>query len=284
MKALFAREFGAAYVFPALVVASILLAFVDCTTRLLAPARAGIGLVVAPFHVVADAPHALATYAERLFANAERVQELERRVLELSLLAQKARAERAENDRLRALLGSRPRDSEAVLVAELIMVTPDPAQHRVVIDKGTADDVNVGDAVIDSHGLFGQVVEASPFASVVLLITDRTHATPAELNRNSLRTIVAGIGRYDALELEAVPQSADVREGDLLLSSGLGRRFPRGYAVGEVIAVEKSSTARFARVTVRPSARIDRSRHVLVVLRKQELNGEVPPFAAAPPS
>ena len=279
MKALFARDFGAIYIVPALAVASLLLAFVDVTTRMLDPVRSGIGLATSPIYALAGSPYALGAYAQRLSQRSGKVQELERRVLELSLLVQESRAERAENDRLRALLGSRPRISEEeVLVAELIAVTPDPRQHRIVIDKGALDGVEAGQAVVDSSGLFGQVVEASPFSSIVLLITDSTHATPAEVNRNSLRTIAAGTGRYDALELEAVPQSADIREGDMLLSSGLGGRFPRGYVVGEVISVEKRSTARFARVTVRPKAQLDRSRHVLVVLhaRAQGENSALP--------
>lgn len=282
MKALFARDFGAVYIVPTLAVASLLVAFVDVTTRLLDPVRSGIGVATGAIYTLAGSPYALAAHVQRLSQRSGKVQELERRVLELSLLVQESRAERAENDRLRALLGSRPRIAEEVLVAELIAVTPNPRQHRIVIDKGLLDGVEVGQAVVDSSGLFGQVIEASPLSSVVLLITDSTHATPAEVHRNSLRTIAAGTGRYDALELEAVPQSADIREGDVLLSSGLGGRFPSGHAVGEVISVEKRSTARFARVTVRPKARLDRSRYVLVVRHKTAEDGSAaPPGAGA---
>ena len=152
-----------------------------------------------------------------------------------------------------------------VLVTELIGVVPDPGKHRILIDKGTADGVTVGASVVDSQGLFGQVIEVSRASSVVLLITDSTHATPVEVSRNNLRSIATGLGRYDWMELEAVPFSADIRRGDLVVSSGLGGRFPRGYPVGEVTEVEKHATARFATVRVRPSAALNRSRHVLVV-------------------
>ena len=103
--------------------------------------------------------------------------------------------------------------------------------------------------------------------SVVLLITDTTHAVPAEVGRNNIRVIAAGLGEYDHLELEAVPKSADIREGDILYSSGLGGRFPQGYPVGTVIEVERLRTENFAFVKLRPAANLDRSRYVLVVSR-----------------
>ena len=216
-------------------------------------------------YYVAEAPYSVSSWVGDLTDSAAEVERLERRVLELSLVAQQALATREENNRLRELLGSRPGVSGAVLVTELIGVVPDPRKHRVVIDKGSRDGVAEGDAIVDSEGLFGQVVQVSRASSVVLLITDGTHATPVEVSRNNLRSIATGLGRYDLMELEAVPFSADIRRGDLLVSSGLGGRFPRGYPVGEVAEVERNPTERFATVRVRPSAALNRSRHVLVV-------------------
>ena len=243
-----------------------MLGFVEANTRLLAPLRDGIGSVAGPLYMIAESPHAVGAFAGRLFASEARVTALERRVAELSLMVQESRAARVENARLRELLGSRPRAPSRVVVAELMAVVRDPDKHRVIIDKGRDDGVETGAAVLDEAGLYGQVVEASAFTSVVLLITDKMHATPVEDERNSWRSIAAGSGRFDVLELEAVPQSADVMEGDLLVTSGLGGRFPPGYPVGEVVEVEKQPTARFARVTVRPMMNPDRRRHVLVFL------------------
>lgn len=263
---LFARESGAGYLFAPLFAASVLLAFLEANSRLLEPLRAGIGVLAVPIYSVAQAPHAARAYGERLMASEDQVTALQRQVMELSLEVQESRADRVENARLRQLLGSRPGESNRVVVAELLSVVPDPNKHRVVIDKGLNDGVAMGAAVLDAAGLFGQVVEASVFTSVVLLVTDKTHATPVEAERNGWRSIAAGSGGFDFLELEAVPQSADIMEGDLLVTSGLGGRFPAGYHVGEVIEVEKRPTARFARVTVRPTVKSDRGRHVLVIL------------------
>ena len=244
----------------------MLLALLEANSRLLEPLRAGIGVLATPIYGIAQAPHAARAYGERLMASEDRVTALQRQVMELSLEVQESRADRVENARLRQLLGSRPQESNRVVVAELLAVVPDPNKHRVVIDKGLNDGVATGAAVLDEAGLFGQVVEASVFTSVVLLVTDKTHATPVEAERNGWRSIAAGSGGFDFLELEAVPQSADIMEGDLLVTSGLGGRFPAGYHVGEVIEVEKRPTARFARVTVRPTVKSDRGRHVLVIL------------------
>ena len=100
----------------------------------------------------------------------------------------------------------------------------------------------------------------------MLQITDASHAVPVQINRNGVRSIAAGTGRLDMLELESVPISADIAQGDLVETSGLGGRFPPGYPVGYVEAVLVEPTASYAQVSVRPTALLDRSRHVLVVM------------------
>lgn len=248
----------------------------ESTTRLLEPVRSVLLTVVAPLQVTAELPYLLSDEVGSVVATREglreRNAELERRVLELSQVSQQYMALKAENERLRALLGSRARLPAEVLIAEIISVLPAPGTHQVVLDKGTNDDVQVGDAVIDAHGLFGQVVEAGRYTSRVLLITDPNHAVPVQVNRNGVRSIAGGTGALDSLQLENVSVTADIRQGDLLETSGLGGRFPPGYPVGYVNAVVIEPTAAFATVSVRPLAQLDRSRHVLVVLASESLD------------
>jgi len=191
-------------------------------------------------------------------------------VLELTEISQQYQSLKTENERLRGLLGSRARLPAQVLVAELVGVVPTPNTFQVIIDKGSAAGVTLGHAVIDAHGLFGQVVEVDRFTSRVLLIADTSHAVPVQVNRNGVRSIAGGTGRLDILELENVPVTADIQEGDLLESSGLGGRFPRGYPVGYVTSKIVEQTHPYARVTVRPLAQLDRSRHVLVVFDPEQ--------------
>ena len=280
MKGLFPRESSAGHLLAGLATLSVLLVFIEANTRLLVPFRSALGTVATPVYMLANVPTNIwkaggwfvDVVADRAGMR-ERITDLEKRVADLSAVSQQLLAMREENNRLRELLGSSARVPGQKLIAELVAMVPGTQRHRVVINKGTADGVAVGAAVIDPRGLFGQVIETARLTSVVLLITDTTHAVPAELGRNNIRVIAAGVGDYDFLELDPVSKSSDIREGDLLYSSGLGGRFPQGYPVGTVIAVDKSRTARFARVRVRPAAALDRSRYVLVV--SQPAVGEV---------
>ncbi len=261
---------------------STILVGLESTTRLLEPLRSIVASAATPLVFLAEIPYLLIREVEDVVASqASLVQnnaELERRVLELSQVSQQFLALKLENERLRELLGSRARLPAEVLVAELVGVVPAPNTHQVIIDKGRDSGVQVGQAVIDAEGLFGQVVEVDAFTSRVLLITDADHAVPVQVNRNGVRSIAGGTGEMERLQLEQVSVTADIREGDLLETSGLGGRFPRGYPVGYVETVLIEPTAPFAAVTVRPLAALDRSRHVLVVFsRREDADGGVVP-------
>ena len=264
---------------------STLLAVLDVNSRLLDPVRGGLGTLVSPLYVFAETPYTITSEVTESFASRGALQArndlLERRVLELSQISQQFVVLREENTRLRALLGSRSRLGAEVLVAELTGVVPGPAALEVIVDKGLAAGVTVGQAVIDEGGLFGQVVEVSEFFSRVLLVTDSTHAVPVQVNRNGVRSIAAGTGQLDRLELEHVPITADIKIGDLLVSSGLGGRFPPGYPVGEVVRVEIDPARVYAEVVAQPLAALDRSRHVLLIFDERSAAAALEESAAA---
>jgi rod shape-determining protein MreC len=161
-----------------------------------------------------------------------------------------------------------------VMTAEIINVSNDPGSRRVLINRGAHNGVFEGQALLDAHGLMGQVVEVLPFTSWVLLITDSRHGTPVQVNRNGERAIARG-SRGDApgLELEYVPDTADIVVGDLLVSSGLGQRFPKDYPVAEVISVIHDPGQPFALIRARPLAQMDRTRHVMLVVPDDEVIG-----------
>ena len=264
----------------ALAIVSCLLLAVDVNSRLLQPLRATLATIVSPIYVIAESPYQVSREARVTLSTRESLIDenarLTQRNLELSQIAQQFVALREENARLRQLLGSRQRLGAKVLVAELIGVVPSPNTFQVEIDKGADAGVFVGQAVIDADGLFGQVVEVAQFSSRVMLVIDAAHAVPVQVNRNDFRSIAAGTGRVDRLELEYVPITADVRIGDLLVSSGLGGHFPRGYPVGEVVAVVVDPKMTYAQVSARPLAALDRSRHVLLVFDSDATTAEAP--------
>lgn len=170
-----------------------------------------------------------------------------------------------ENVRLRELLNSSALLQDNVVVAEIIGVSPDPLRHLVVVNRGSDDNVFVGQPVLDANGLFGQVIEVSASNCRVLLITDSTHAIPVQVNRNGVRAIADGTGIIHEIELRHLTETTDIAEGDMLISSGLGGRFPVGYPVATVTRVVRDPGQKFLRVVARPMAQLDRSRHVLLL-------------------
>lgn len=190
---------------------------------------------------------------------------LERENLALRGQMQRFLALQAENSRLRDLLGSSFKVNDRVLVAELLQVELDPYRQQVLVDKGTASGVYIGQPVLDANAVMGQVVVANPVTATVLLITDADHALPVQINRNGLRTIAIGTGRVNQLRLPHLPKNADVRVGDLLVTSGMGGVFPAGYPVAQIVEVADDPNSSFATVHAVPTARLDRSHEVLLV-------------------
>lgn len=239
----------------------------------LVPVRSVLATAVVPVQYVAESPYRVAGQLAEFFSTRQRLMR-RNAALERELLLMKAKTARndaisAENDRLRELFNSRARLPDDVLVAELIEVIPDATRREIVVDKGSAHGVAVGQAVIDSTGVFGQVVETTPLTSRVLLVTDPSHAIPVQVIRSKVFAIASGGGRGPHL-LDNPPVTTDIVVGDDLVSSGLGRRFPRDYPVGVVTRIVKDPTLPYAQVMWEPSAALTQSRQVLVVLGQGE--------------
>ena len=177
-----------------------------------------------------------------------------------------------ENRRLRTLLESSVEFYERVLVAELVGVELEPFRQQIIINKGLTHGVFNGQPVVDSGGIMGQTIHVSPFSSTVLLITDPTHSIPVLINRNGLRSVAVGLGQDNVLSLEHIPVNADIRQGDLIVSSGLGRIFPRGYPVGTVSGISRIPGELFSNVMVTPSAKFGESREALLLWPDQSSN------------
>ena len=175
-----------------------------------------------------------------------------------------------ENNRLRELLHASSQVGEDILVAEVIRVDQDYYTQQIVINKGLGDHVYLGQPIIDAKGIMGQVTELNEHSATVLLISDPNHAIPVQVNRNGVRTIAQGNGNANVLELLHLPNNTDLVRGDLLITSGLGSRFPPNYPVAIVEEVVIQPGQPFARVTAVPTAQLDRSREVLLVWPSQK--------------
>jgi len=159
-----------------------------------------------------------------------------------------------ENAHLRQLLGSLKREKGRRRIAEIMNVDSDPSKHLVTINKGSKDKVYVGQPILDATGVLGQVVVTSPLTSKVLLITDNTHAIPVKILRNGIRAIAKGTGHPNQLVLEQIPHTADIKQGDILVTSGLGMRFPGGFPVAVIQAVNNDHGQAFASASATTSA------------------------------
>ncbi|NNN26784.1 MULTISPECIES: rod shape-determining protein MreC [Pseudomonas] len=252
-----------------LAVLSVALMVVDARFDYLKPVRSQMGLVLSPFYGIADIPvRAWEGVRDQFTSRSELLAENERLKAEQLLMQrrlQKLATLTEQNVRLRELLNSSALVDDKVLVGELIGVDPNPFTQRILIDKGEKDGVFQGQPVLDASGLMGQVVEVMPYTARVLLLTDTTHSIPVQVNRNGLRAIAVGTGNPERLELRYVADTADIKEGDLLVSSGLGQRFPAGYPVAVVKEVLHDTGGPFATIRAVPTAKMNRSRYVLLV-------------------
>jgi len=225
--------------------------------------------IAAPFQWLSSLPGRTVDDFDNTFVTRERLilenERLSNESLILQAKVQKLISLTAENVRLRELLSSSTLLEDSVLVAEIIGVAPTLQEHKITINKGEEDGVYPGQAIIDAYGLVGQVTDVEASRSSVILISDVRHALPVQVNRNGVRAIVEGTGRHDTLRVPNLVETTDIKSGDLLISSGLGQRFPVGYPVGQVESVESDPGKPFMDVIVRPSARLDRGRYLLLV-------------------
>ena len=248
---------------------SLALMIVDHRQHHLEKVRAILSVVIYPLQYAANTPYVMGQWLSETFATRSHLQEENRRLQRDNLLLQtkqqKLNALESENIRLRNMLDSAFKIGDRMFIAELIGVDLDPFRQEVLINKGHSSAVYIGQPVLDAHAVMGQVTHVNKFTSTVLMITDASHALPVRVDRNGLRTVVMGTGHINILDLPNLPNNADIKEGDLLITSGLGGRFPPGYPVAEVTSVTREPGSPFAKVQARPSAHLERTQEVLLV-------------------
>ncbi|UGB37716.1 rod shape-determining protein MreC [Frateuria soli] len=247
--------------------------------------RYGAAVAVEPLYRLAGLPVEGMRTLSVAFADRQRLTDQNQRLREDLLLANaklnRMAAVAQQNQHLKELLDTQRSLELNVQLARVVGVDLGAYRHRLLLNVGARDGVTQGQPVIDAHGVMGQVIETLPTTSVVMLITDPNNALPVTVERTGLRTIAYGSREGDRLVLPTIPMAADVREGDRLLTSGLGGRFPPGFPVGEVIHVAPAATGMFLEAQAQPSADISRSEDVLLLHDQAEPVGPpepVPPM------
>ncbi len=247
---------------------SVALLFADLRLKVLSDFRYYIESALYPVMLFADSPRSLSSVVSSQFkTRAELIAENER--LASEIFEQRADLLRLhsleqENAAMRKLLNSPLHETSRRMFAEVVAVDSDPYLQRVVVNRGSSSGVYHSMPVITDEGLVGQVIEVNYSFSRVLLLTDPSSSVPVVNVRNQLRALAEGNGVHDELDIANVARSADVQEGDLLVTSGLGGVFPVGYPVAVVTSVGLSENQSFAEVKAKPLVNFGRLRYVLM--------------------
>jgi rod shape-determining protein MreC len=247
--------------------ASIALLTIEHNSARLDPIRTTLSHAVDPIRYLVDLPMEVSERISFSLKSYSSLREDNKKLRETDAINQirllKYDALERENIRLRALLENSFKLGEQVLIAELLSVNiASPYENIVVVNKGTRFGVHIQQPVVDANGVVGQVFRALPHSSEIMLITDPNHAIPVQVNRNGLLTIAVGSGELNRLNLPFLPDNADIRAGDLLITSGLGGTFPQGYPVA---VVDKFTPPASKQITATPKADLDRNRELMIV-------------------
>lgn len=264
-----------------LVIASITLMLVDNRTQQLEKLRTSLHTIVYPViflsTIPGDAFHSLSRSFQKRSSLQEENEKLKQENLYYKSRFEKLYALEADNERLKRLLGQSEDIAEQILLAELVEVSLEPYTQQIVLNKGAADNVYVGQPVINGEGVIGQVVHTSHLQSIVTLLTDPDSAVPVMLMRNGLRGIMRGTGVSDRLKLPYLTADADISVGDLVISSGMGGRFPTGYPVATVTSIDRDPSQEFLNIVATPVARLDHGREVLLIWPGEEKTADTIP-------
>lgn len=245
--------------------------------------RYNLQYVVAPLRTLVAQPERAAHWLSEALSTHQKLIAENRKLRQENLLLQaqqqKFDAIRAENARLRKLLNATASPTARVKIARLLSVNLDPYTQRIVINQGKRDGAYLGQPVLDAKGLLGQIIQVGPYSSEVLLISDPSSAVPVIDLRSGLRLLAVGTGQSTYLALRSAPNTADIRVGDVMVTSGLGGRFPPNYPVCRIVAIKRTPGDPFAQVACRPVASLDRHREVLLIWKTAAHQGS----SATPP-
>ncbi|UVW29366.1 rod shape-determining protein MreC [Massilia sp. H6] len=264
---------------------SVVLLVVDARYHTLGTVRQVAATVLYPLQMAALMPREvlgnMGGYFSSLSTLQKEVRELKTQQLAQARVLQQAQYEMAENIHLRRLMDARQHLPLQAQMAEILYDARDPSTRRVILDRGSRNDVVLGLPVIDHAGVVGQVTRVFPFTSEVTLLTDKDQAIPVQVLRSGLRSIAYGRGHSGLLDLRFVVANADIQVGDVLVTSGLDGMYPAGLAVAKVIQVENVAAGAFGRVICQPLAGIDRQRQLLIIMSQSNLPPRPQPEAKA---
>lgn len=260
-------------VFFALIAVALLV--IDSRMHSLAMIRQGVGIVLYPLQAAAlmprDAVYGIGNYFSSLSALQKENADLKRERVAHAQALQHGQQLFSENAQLRQLLAAAERLPVKSVMSEILYDTRDAFTRKIVLDRGAQHGITPGQPVIDDVGVVGQVTRVFPFMSEVTLLTDKDYAISVQVIRSGVRSIAYGRGQSGVLDLRFMATNADIRKGDVLVTSGIDGVYPPGLSVATVVQVESKSSDAFARIVCQPSAGIGRNKQLLILLSETKL-------------
>ncbi len=251
--------------------AALSLAFMAVDSRLnyLTKARLILVTAVNPLEIVANMPSESYRDTTTYFSSHNNLIKenaaLKAQAFQQSVALQRLTTIEAENNHLRSLLSANPAPKQTSTLGEIIHMGRDPFTHKVVVNRGSAQGIVAGQAVVDAVGVIGQVTRVYPFSSEVTLIIDKGLSIPVQIERNNLRAIAFGQGRDSTLDLPYLPANVDIIQGDKLVTSGIDGVYPAGLAIATVIKIERNPDSPFAHIICMPVAGVNNHKQVLLL-------------------
>ncbi len=269
-KALFPGNRSLNTSFFILVTLSLALMLLDGSVAWIKPIRSTLGMIVHPIRIITDLPTSTAISITTAFESRNKLRSRNKQITQENRKIQQQLMQyesmKAENIRLRGLLDTSEKMAYQTTSARILAVDIDPFQKQVTINAGSNENIKPGTPFVDSKGVMGQITKVYPLYSIGILISDSNHALPVQLLRNGLRSIAMGTGQSGKLELLYLPPNSDIKQGDLLVTSGLGLRFPPDYPVATVEKISHQPGNPFANIEAKPLATLDTSREILLIL------------------
>lgn len=251
------------------VVLSFILLINDQRNNYLSILRNSIAIAIYPLQSAVEIPSRLTDWFDLRIKSKEILIKENQNLLSQqkinSSILQRYESLEQENERLKEILNAASNLDNKVEITRIISVNVNPYRHTIVIDKGERDGVYEGQVLLGADGVIGQILNTNFLTSEAILISDSDHALPVEINRNGLRTIVLGNGSYTKLDVPYIPNNADIEIGDLLVTSGLGGKFPSGYPVAKVDFIESDLSEQFYKVSAKPIAYLNQVRELMLL-------------------
>ena len=222
-----------------------------------------------PIQYLINLPNNLQKSFYANFLNREEIisqnQQLKEENLNLKSQMQQIYRLESENKRLYKLINSKPKTENTYLFADIVSTSKILNKHQILINRGSRNGIKLGSSIVNADGIVGHVIRDQIFASEVLLISDLEHAIPVEIVRTGLRSIAIGTGEFNKLRINTLPINSNLQKDDIVITSGLGGRYPEGFPVGTITEISREVGNPFLEVEILPFANLKTINEVWVI-------------------